>query len=217
MCATNRDLKAMVEEGSFRADLYYRLNTTEIVVPPLRERRDAIPTLVAHFIENYNREFGKNVKFISRRALESLCSFAWPGNVRQLAHTIESTLIMIDADRISLHDLPDTVGSTEYSAESQPTNPHSAEVPHLEVPASATIPTHSLEVAIDRATRNALSKALQATAGNCVRAAELLGVSRYTVYRMISRHGLTAQKGRAAFLCPVPDGAAAQTTADVLG
>src|ERR1700723_2874127 len=73
VCATNRDLKAMVKAGTFRADLYYRLNAAAIVVPPLRERREGIPALVAHFIETHGRAFGKDIRFISREALDALC------------------------------------------------------------------------------------------------------------------------------------------------
>ena len=110
VCATNRDLKAMVKEGTFRADLYYRLNAAAITVPPLRERRAGIPPLVAYFIELHGRAFNKSIRFISREALEKLCACDWPGNVRQLSHAIESALMMTDSDRISLAELPEHIG-----------------------------------------------------------------------------------------------------------
>ena len=113
VCATNRDLKAMVKDGSFRADLYYRLNAAAITVPPLRERREGIPALVAHFVEHHGRAFGKNIRFISREALETLCACEWPGNVRQLSHAIESALMMTDSDRIALDDLPETIARND--------------------------------------------------------------------------------------------------------
>jgi transcriptional regulator with GAF, ATPase, and Fis domain len=82
IAATNRDLRAMVKAGQFRDDLYYRMNTAAIFIPPLRERREAIPAFVGYFIEHYNNLFGKDVGKISRRALEALGIYQWPGNVR---------------------------------------------------------------------------------------------------------------------------------------
>src|SRR5580693_8460051 len=194
VCATNRDLKAMVKEGTFRADLYYRLNAAAITVPPLRERREGIPALVAHFIERHGRAFNKRVQFISREVLEKLCACDWPGNVRQLSHAIESALMMTDSDRISLADLPENIGHNDDLAQStEAVAPAHNNGAVLE--ASAPV-MQSPDLAIDRAAKDALTRALNATAGNCVRAAELLGVSRYTVYRMINRYGVVPFKGR---------------------
>ena len=106
VAASNRDLRAMVKAGQFRDDLYYRLNAAAILVPPLRERREAIPAFVAHFIEHFNRLFGKDVKLVSRSALDALCANQWPGNVRELGHAIESAVLMTESDRIDLDDLP---------------------------------------------------------------------------------------------------------------
>ena len=96
----------MVKAGQFRNDLYYRLNAPAILVPPLRERREAIPAFVAHFIEHFNRLFGKDVKLVSRTALDALCANPWPGNVRELGHAIESAVLMTESDRIDVDDLP---------------------------------------------------------------------------------------------------------------
>src|SRR6202167_3026602 len=82
IAATNRDLRAMVKAGAFRDDLYYRLSATAILVPPLRERREAIEALAVHFTEHYNRLFGKQIRFIARRAIAALQAYDWPGNVR---------------------------------------------------------------------------------------------------------------------------------------
>jgi transcriptional regulator with GAF, ATPase, and Fis domain len=201
VCATNRDLKAMVKAGTFRADLYYRLNAAAIVVPPLRERREGIPALVAYFIETQGRAFGKDIRFISREALEALCACEWPGNVRQLSHAIESALMMTDSDRIALGDLPEGITHNEIRVQSgdptpTPTRSASSHGTSHGTGADDSGAMQSLDSAIERAAINALTQALHATAGNCVRAAELLGVSRYTVYRMINRYGVTAYKGR---------------------
>src|ERR1700683_1245846 len=102
IAATNRDLSAMIKAGQFRADLYYRLHALSILIPPLRARTAAIPCLVAHFIDRYNKLFAKNVTLVSRSALRALCSYSWPGNIRQLAHVIETTVLMSDSDRIAV-------------------------------------------------------------------------------------------------------------------
>jgi transcriptional regulator with GAF, ATPase, and Fis domain len=197
VCATNRDLKAMVKDGTFRADLYYRLNATSIMVPPLRDRREGIPALVGYFIERHGRAFGKSIRFISREALETLCACEWPGNVRQLSHAIESALMMTDSDRISIDDLPPTINDNESLVETiQPSARTVVTLPHASATADSGQVMQSLDSAIERASKDALTHALRAASGNCVRAAELLGVSRYTVYRMINRYGVTAFKGR---------------------
>ena len=206
VAATNRDLRAMVKAGQFRDDLYYRLNAATIVVPPLRERREAIPAFVGHFIEHFNRLFGKDIKLVSRPALEALCACNWPGNVRELGHAIESAVLMTDSDRIDLDDLP--FGQDAHTGDS------------LGVPAEAMLPNgglelveggangtanewpYSLDAVIREASKLALIRALQATEGNCHRAAELLGVSRYTVYRMLNRFGLAEGRTYRTFRKP---------------
>ena len=109
VAATNRDLRAMVKAGEFRDDLYYRLNAAALIIPPLRDRRDAIPAFVGHFIEQYCRLFAKDIRRISRQAIEALCAYSWPGNVRELAHAVESAVLMADGDSITLNELPSNV------------------------------------------------------------------------------------------------------------
>ncbi len=194
VAATNRDLRAMVKAGQFRDDLYYRLNSPAILVPPLRERREAIPAFVAHFIEHFNRLFGKDVKFVSRAAMDAVCANEWLGNVRELGHVIENAVLMNESDRIDLDDLP----LHHENAACEPTG----------LPVDLMLPNgaldlveggvngvgkdwpYSLDAVIREASKLALIRALQATEGNCRRASELLGVSRYTVYRMMNRFGL---------------------------
>jgi len=90
----------MMKAGTFREDLYYRLNSATIVIPPLRERTMAIPGLIAHFAAHYGRMFNKTVPLIERSALEALSGYSWPGNIRELSHVIESAVMMTDEDRI---------------------------------------------------------------------------------------------------------------------
>jgi DNA-binding NtrC family response regulator len=198
VCATNRDLKAMVKEGSFRADLYYRLNAAAVTVPALRERPEGIPALVAYFVDFHASAFGKTVRYISHEALNAVCASAWPGNVRQLSHAIQSALMMTDSDRISLGDFPEGLSPNGNSEEtSNAAGPGPSRTLFAPAPAAEADPVmQSLDSAVEHASKNALTRALDATSGNCVRAAELLGVSRYTVYRMINRYGVTSLRGR---------------------
>jgi two-component system, NtrC family, response regulator AtoC len=106
IAATNRDLKKAVEEGTFREDLYYRLNVVPITLPPLRQRRDDIPLLVEHFIGKYNREFNRKVKGFSAGATAALYQYEWPGNVRELENVIERAVALAQGENISLRELP---------------------------------------------------------------------------------------------------------------
>jgi len=106
IAATNRDLKRAVEEGTFREDLYYRLNVVPITLPPLRQRRDDIPLLVEHFIAKYNREFNRRVKGFSAGATAALYQYDWPGNVRELENVIERAVALAQSETVSLRELP---------------------------------------------------------------------------------------------------------------
>src|SRR5579862_1598104 len=206
VAATNRDLRAMVKAGQFRDDLFYRLNAAAILVPPLRERREAIPAFVAHFIEHYNRLFGKNVKEVSRAALDVICAGQWLGNVRELGHAIESAVLMTETDRIDIDDLPFNHDDATPEAIGVPVDPMlpSGPMDLAEGVANNTSKEwpYSLDAVIREASKLALVRALQATEGNCHRAAELLGVSRYTVYRMLNRFGLAEGRTYRTFRKP---------------
>jgi DNA-binding NtrC family response regulator len=212
VAATNRDLRAMVKQGTFRDDLYYRLHAAAILVPPLRERREAIPAFVAHFIEHYNRLFGKDVKLVSRDALEAICAHQWAGNVRELGHAIESAVLMTENDRITLEDLPIELGdgaslemsdSIEDSLEDGVPLVSAVEEPEAGASGAEQKWPYSLDAVIREASKLALVRALQATQGNCHRAAELLGVSRYTVYRMLNRFGMAEGRSYRTFRKPI--------------
>jgi transcriptional regulator with GAF, ATPase, and Fis domain len=193
IAATNRDLRAMVKAGEFRDDLYYRLSATAILVPPLRERRDALEALAMHFTQHYNRLFGKQIRWLSRRAIAALAAYDWPGNVREFAHAMQSAVMLTDGDRLCAHDLPEHLAHQDLvSGASMGDEPifEGAEV-------AATQPARfSLDEVISKASKTALLRALREAGGNCHRAAQLLGVSRYTVYRMIARYGLAPSRAR---------------------
>jgi transcriptional regulator with GAF, ATPase, and Fis domain len=205
IAATNRDLRAMVKAGEFRDDLYYRLNATAILVPPLRERRDAIEALAVHFTEHYNRLFGKQIRYLSRRAIAMLQAYDWPGNVREFAHAIQSAVMLTDGDSIGVEDLPEHLW---------PQNPLESEAPFYKPrfedadAAANQSARYTLDEVISKASKSALLLALRETGGNCHRASQLLGVSRYTVYRMIARYGLAPNRTqRNTNLHAIPGGA----------
>jgi len=106
IAATNRNLKKLIKEGSFREDLYYRLNIVPITLPSLRERKEDIPLLASHFLEKYNRERGRDIKGISPEAMELLMNYNWPGNVRELENVIERVVVMSTEDTIRPEHLP---------------------------------------------------------------------------------------------------------------
>ena len=106
IAATNRNLEEMVHEGTFRDDLYYRLNVIPIILPPLRDRPDDIPLLVEHFIEKISKENKKDVRGITPEAMQMFMHYRWPGNVRELENVIERVITLMDSDLITEELLP---------------------------------------------------------------------------------------------------------------
>ncbi len=106
LAASNRDLRKMIAEGTFRSDLYYRLKVVDLEVPPLREHKEDIPELVGFFIRKNNLHRGKNIRNVTSRAMEAMMDYEWPGNIRELAHAIESAMIFCDEEAIDFPHLP---------------------------------------------------------------------------------------------------------------
>jgi transcriptional regulator with GAF, ATPase, and Fis domain len=104
IAATNRDLQAAIAAGTFRSDLFYRLNVFPIEVPPLRERREDIPVLVAYFIDRFARKAGKSISSVNKTTLELLQSYPWPGNIRELQNVIERSVIVCDTENFSVDE-----------------------------------------------------------------------------------------------------------------
>jgi DNA-binding NtrC family response regulator len=190
IAATNRDLRAMVKQGQFRDDLYYRLSATAITVPPLRERREGIGALTAHFIKHYNRLFGKNIQCISRRALMLLKTYEWPGNVREFSHAIQSAVMNSDTDAIDIGAIPEHIarasGELNITLLEPLPEPVVAEAVEPSPPAAET----QSPLLLDDVIKKTLVRSLEETEGNRRRAADLLGISRSTLYRMLARYGL---------------------------
>ncbi|HEY6555680.1 MAG TPA: sigma-54 dependent transcriptional regulator [Polyangiaceae bacterium] len=163
VAATNRDLAAMVEQGKFRQDLFYRLKVIELRMPPLRQRSSDVPALALHFLKRYAAENGKIVDTISDPALMRLTSYNWPGNVRELENVIERAVVLATGDRIGLEDLPHEL------------------VPPTADGALPPVPGASLA----EIERYVILKTLEAYGGSTTRTAETLGVSvRKIQYKM---------------------------------
>jgi len=131
VCATNRNLAKMVEEGTFREDLYYRINVLPIYLPALRQRREDIPLLVDHFIAYYNPRLGKNINALSQGALQKFLDYSWPGNVRELENMIQRTMLLAQGNTITLEDLPPrhSIGRAGRAGEHGPANAERGESP----------------------------------------------------------------------------------------
>lgn len=172
--ATNRDLLELVKEGTFREDFYYRIHVFEITMPPLRERREDIPLLVKHFIDEFSSQYRHSVSGVARDALAKLMEYDWKGNVRELRNAIEHAFVTVQGDRIMLLDLPREIRDfrPEEQSKSQPT----AEEDDLTV--------DQLEE------KEQLLRVLEETGGNKAAAARKLGVSRVTMWKKTKKYGI---------------------------
>jgi DNA-binding NtrC family response regulator len=165
--ATNTNLRSACAAGTFREDLRFRLNTVEIHLPPLRERRDDIPALASYFLSKYAARYSKQIDGYSAEAIERLTEYEWPGNVRELAHTIERAVIMCGENSVRSHHL-----GLQFADRSS-----STDVP---------------ELSLEKVEALLIRKAVDRCNGNFSRAAEILGLSRGTFYRRMEKYGLYA-------------------------
>ena len=186
IAATNRDLDAALRSGAFRADLYYRLAVFPIELPPLRERREDVPQLVDHCLEQYAERAGEAVKSISPGALRLLLAHDWPGNVRELQGVIERAATMASGGVIEAADLP--AGLEPVRPEREPLEREAGGEPGA---LAQVAPLAEVE-------RRAVERALAAAGGNVTRAARALGISRATLHRKLNKYGLSAEAAGAA-------------------
>jgi len=170
--STNRSPDVALKEGRLRQDLYFRINTVAIQIPPLRDRREDIPVLVRAFLERYRARHGRPVEGIEPEAYRRLLAYPWPGNVRELQHALERAVLVSRASMITVSDLPD--GLRQGDGEAKPGV------------APADVPAGSLEE-IERAS---IVKALESTRWNKQAAAALLGLRRPTLYSKMRKHGI---------------------------
>jgi DNA-binding NtrC family response regulator len=169
IAATHRNLKDAVQQGSFRSDLYYRLNVITMAIPPLRDRLEDVPLLASHFIERLAVELGKEGLDLSESAVRVLVNHDWPGNVRELENAIERAIVTCHAK---------TLSSEDFSFLGRPSG----------APATCTIPSG---MTLDQLEELAVSATLQRTGWNVKEAAGILGIDRSTLYDKIKKHGLS--------------------------
>ncbi|XZE34856.1 sigma-54-dependent transcriptional regulator [Pirellulaceae bacterium SH501] len=167
--ATNRSVQDLIEEGTFREDLFYRLNIIPIEVPPLRRRREDIPLLVQHFLEHFCSRHRKDLKSVTPEAMQILSSAPWPGNVRQLRNVIERLVIVGASNAIGVSDLPSDLQKGTRIAQASPT---------------------SLAEALDECEKVTIQAALEACNLHRENTAKLLGISVRTLHYKMSRHGM---------------------------
>lgn len=172
LAATNRDLKAMVSDGRFREDLFYRINVLAIEIPPIRERPDDIPVLVAHFLAKYNRVSNQPSRRMSAAAAKVILSYGWPGNVRQLESVIERATLMCEGDTIEVEDIPYEIRQSEMERTTSA----------FKLPAEGT--------SLDEVERSLIIQAMQRTGGNITQAAKLLGISFRTLQYRLEKFGI---------------------------
>jgi DNA-binding NtrC family response regulator len=165
IAATNRDLRAMVREGSFREDLYYRLAVAEIGLPSLADRREDLPLLERYFLERFSTEYGKAIQGLTRRAQSRMATYPWPGNIRELESVIGNACMMTDSKLLDLSDLPERIRSESSDLMSNDEDLSS----------------------LEEVQRRHVMKVLNRVGGNKARAAEILGCGRATIYQLLSR------------------------------
>ena len=163
VCATNDNLEQRVKEGTFREDLYFRINVVSIMLPPLRERREDIPMLAQHFLKRYNASMNRSFTDIDAKAMDALVHYRWPGNVRELANAIERALVVGTPPMITLKDLP-------LNVEKQKSEPIGSSLADVE--------------------KAHIARVLEASEWNVSRAAEVLQIDRATLYNKIKKYKL---------------------------
>src|SRR4051812_1528229 len=170
IAATSRDLRKMVDEGTFREDLYYRLNVVSIMLPPLRSRPDDIPILVDHFLKEITQSRHTAPRRVSPEVMRRLQQFRWPGNVRELRHTLESMMVLAEGDVLTENDLPDQIRAGSQGGG-----------------ASKELPTN---MTMDQLEKLAITKALEQCGNNRTHAANRLGISVRTLQRKLRQYDL---------------------------
>jgi Nif-specific regulatory protein len=169
LAATNKDLERAIAAGTFREDLYFRLNVFAIFVPPLRERKADLLLLVDHFLEKFAREHRKSIKRISTPAIDMLMSYHWPGNVRELENTLERAVLMCDGQVVHGHHLPPSLQTAE---------------------ASGTVTRVSLSDAVAGFEKDLIQDALKTTRGNRAKAARLLDTTERVLNYKVKKYAI---------------------------
>ena len=180
ICATNQELERLVEEGRFREDLYYRINTFTIAIPPLKDRADDIPLLASHFLRHYSEQNQRQVQAISPAAMELLVAHEWKGNVRELEHVVERALVLATGDAIQVEDLPLNIQAVSARVSTAPQA-------YMELPfkdAKARL--------VEDFERRYIVEVLRRYQGNISRAAVHSGIDRRSLHRLLAKYRIDA-------------------------
>ncbi|MFZ5632172.1 MAG: sigma-54 interaction domain-containing protein [Bacillota bacterium] len=177
IAATNKNLKSMVNDSTFRGDLYFRLSVIPIYLPPLRERKEDIPLLIDFFINKYNQIYNKNIS-LGKNILNILKSYDWPGNVRELNNVIEHAVLMCPVGTIKMEHLPEPFNRTPFK--------------HLRTLGTSLNDFPKLKYLVEEVEKETIISALKLTNYNKTRAMEILGLSRRMFYHKISKYGLNS-------------------------
>ncbi len=186
IAATHRDLDAMVKEGSFRADLFYRLSVVPLWLPPLRTRREDIPLLARHFCESFAAANGRGSLTLSDEAIRELRRQRWAGNVRELENFVERLVVLAEGDTISADDVHRELATGTPAFLTQPTQTNASAAAASAAPADGLLGRERRA-----AERRAILLALERAGGNRTEAAHALGVSRRTLYNLLEDHGVS--------------------------
>jgi DNA-binding NtrC family response regulator len=197
VAATSADLQRRIDEGTFRPDLYYRLNVVHLRLPPLRERREDIRPLAGHLLAKFCAAAGLPAKSVSEEAWEALAAYRWPGNVRQLQNAVERAAVLTGAaPEIQLQDLPEEV--REAAAESADGFPTATPTKPGQGPPAIPEGGVNFDAVVTKVERDLLLQSLDKAGGNKLRAAQLLGMKRTTFVEKLKRLGIEWEKGDGA-------------------
>ena len=184
--ATNRDLEAKVKEGSFREDLYYRLNVVAMTIPPLRDRKEDLPPLIDHFLKHFAKEMGEEMREIDSEAKDLLLRYEYPGNVRELENIIERAVVISRGPVITSKDLPFTRDEIHFQGDGHPATQPAGKSAALVADKSEG----SLKTAVEDLERTMIRKALEETDNHQTRAADILGISERMLRYKLKKYRL---------------------------
>ena len=190
IASTNRNLKDAVEEGSFREDLFYRLNVISINLPPLRKRKEDIGELVEHFLKKYSAEFSTGKKAFSPEAQQLLANHIWPGNVRELENTVKRLLVLSPDSIISAEETEEAIDSQTSFGEGETTESKTEELVRMMLENSDFSSRNIHEQVIGKVEKHLIEAILRKTDGNMKQAAAILGINRNTLSKKITNLGI---------------------------
>lgn len=173
--ATNRELKEAVEQKQFREDLFYRLNSFPISIPPIRQRRADILVLTEYFVDEFNKKLERRVKGFTKKALKLIYEYDWPGNVREMENTIERCMIISEKDQLDIDDLPQHIKAADSS---------------ILADQQSVMFTDDNIIPFEKIKEKSIRHALKVTGGNIVEAARKLQLGRATIYRLMEKYGI---------------------------